>query len=246
MTRLRIVICDDIKEERIKLKEYIRRLEKDDSLELDITEYESGEELLRVYGSRPEPDVMFLDIYMKNMTGVEVARRLLEKGYSGSVVFCTTSIDHAIESYKLRADGYLVKPYSYEDFLDAIWRCRRHLHKSHKTLSFVSERIEHTVPRKSIIFIETASRACDVHTDDGVYTTYKKISEFEKELKDDPSYLKVSRCYLINMNRLERALDDCLIFDNGDTIPLPQRDKKKLQQTVNDWFWKATRGEIDG
>ncbi len=243
---MRIVICDDIAEERQKLKSYIRRLEAEDTLELDITEYGSGEALLAAYGRRDIPDVMFLDVYMDGLTGVETAKALKEKGYSGSIVFCTTSIDHAVESYKLKADGYLVKPYSYEDFLDAIWRCREHLKKSHRSISFVSERIEYSVPRKSVTFIETSARACAVHTDDGVYTTYKKISEFENDLKDEPSCLKVGRCFLVNMNRLERVSEESLIFDNGETIPLPQRDKKRLRQTVNDWFWKAARGEFNG
>lgn len=240
---MRIVICDDIAEERARLKGYIRRLEKDDTLELDITEYQSGAELLSAYGTRTLPDVIFLDIYMSGLTGVEVAKELSHRGYGGSVVFCTTSLDHAVESYKLKADGYLVKPYSYEDFLDAIWRCRQHLQKSQKGITFVSDRIDYNIPLRKVSFIETAGRACSVHTDEGAYTTYKKISEFENELSNEPAYLKVGRCYLVNMNRIKTLSDDRIIFDDGEAIPLPSRDKKRLQQTVNDWFWKATRGE---
>ncbi|MBQ9770180.1 MAG: response regulator transcription factor [Clostridia bacterium] len=240
---MRIVICDDIADERLRLKNYIRRLEKDDALELEITEYSCGEDLLAAYGKRDIPDVLFLDVYMTGLTGVDVARAVKEKGFSGSIVFCTTSIDHAVESYRLKADGYLVKPYSYEDFLEAIWRCRKHLQKSHKGLTFTSERIEYTIPYRKITFIETSGRACAVHTDDGDLTTYKKIGEFEKELGGEASWLKVGRCFLVNMNRIKRLSEDALVFDSGDSVPLPSRDKKRLQQTVNDWFWRVARGE---
>lgn len=180
---------------------------------------------------------------MSGITGAQVAKRLIEMGYDRSLVFCTTSLDHAVESYKLKADGYLVKPYSYEEFLDAIWRSRQHLQKSRKGLSFVSERIDYHIPLKNILFIETSGRVCAVHTDDGVFTTYKKIGEFENELRGEPSFLKVSRCYLVNMNRIKNFSDISIILSSGDTVPLPSRDKKRLQQTVNDWFWKVARGE---
>ncbi len=239
---MRIVICDDIAEERNRLKDYIRRLEKDDNLELQITEYQSGEDLLRVYGTITPPDVIFLDIYMDGLTGTQVAAELKAKGYEGSVIFCTTSIDHAAESYKLKADGYLVKPYSYEDFLDAIWRARQHMQKSQKGLSFVSERIDYTIPLRKIHYIETSGRACSVHTDQGSYPTYKKIGEFEADLSLEPSFLKVGRCYIVNMNLISRFTEDGLLMKDGSLVPLPSRDKKKLQQTVNDWFWKTARG----
>ncbi len=242
---MRIIICDDISEERARLKNYIRRLEKDDALELDITEYTCGEDLLSAYGKRTPPDVMFLDVYMEGLTGVEVAKTLKEKGYGGSVIFCTTSLDHAVESYKLKADGYLVKPYSYEDFLDAIWRARRHMQKAQKGISFVSERIEYSIPLAKISFIETSGRACAVHTSDEVYTTYKKIGEFEKELEKEASFLKVGRCFLVNMNSIDRMHEDSILFKNGETLPLPSRDKNRLRQTVNDWFWALTRGDRD-
>lgn len=242
---MRIVICDDIAEERIKLKGYIRRLEKDDTLELEITEYDCGEALLAAYGKFPIPDVIFLDVYMQGLTGVEVAKKLTEKGYDGSIVFCTTSLDHAVESYKLKADGYLVKPYSYEDFLESIWRCRTRLQKSQKGITFVSERIDYNIPRGKVCFIETSGRACAVHTADGVYTTYKKISEFEAELRDESSFLKLGRCYLVNMNHIKKLSDDCIILSNEESLPLPSRERKKIQQLINDWFWSAARGEIN-
>lgn len=243
--RMKIVICDDLTEERKTLREYIRRLEKEDSLELDITEFDSAEALITAYDKGLTPDVIFLDVYMPGAIGTVAAKALADKGYSGSVVFCTTSLDHAVESYRLKADGYLVKPYSYEDFLGAIWRCRARFERSKKCLSFVSERIDYSVPLGDITYIETANRGCDVHTVKQTFFTYKKIGEIEGELRGESAFLKVGRCYLVNMSRIKKADADSLIFADGDSVPLPSRDKKRLLQTVNDWFWKTARGEHD-
>ena len=242
---MKIVICDDLAEERKILREYIRRLEKDDSLELDITEFDSAEAMIAAYDNGLIPDVVFLDIYMSGTIGTVAAKALADKGYSGSVVFCTTSLDHAVESYKLKADGYLVKPYSYEDFLGAIWRCRVHFEKSKKCLSFVSERIDYHIPLENITYIETANRGCDIHTMNQTFFTYKKIGEIEKDLQNESAFLKIGRCFIINMRRIKTTQSDSLLLADGNRIPLPARDKKRLLQAVNDWFWTAARGEHD-
>ncbi len=242
---MRIVICDDLAEERKTLREYLRRMEKEDSLELDITEFDSAERLIAAYDKGFVPDVVFLDIYMSGTIGTVAAKALADKGYSGSVVFCTTSLDHAVESYKLKADGYLVKPYSYEDFLGAIWRCRARFEKSKKCLSFVSERIDYRIPLGDITYIETANRGCDVHTMKQTFFTYKKIGEIEEELREETAFLKIGRCFIVNLSRIKKTESDSLLLADGNSIPLPARDKKRLLQAVNDWFWKAARGEHD-
>lgn len=238
--KMRIALCDDLSEERANLKTYIRRLEKSEHLELDITEFSSAEALIAAYDKGYVPDVLFLDIYMGGLQGNEAARLLADRGYSGSVVFCTTSLDHAVESYRLRADGYLVKPYSYEDFLHAIWRCRTRFEKSRECLSFISERIDYQVPYGDVTYIETTNRGCTVHTRTATYFTYRKIGEFETDLVHRPAFLKVGRCYIVNMSRIVKASSDSLDM-GGDSIPLPSRDKKRLLQTINDWYWQAAR-----
>ena len=80
MTGLRIVICDDLIEERKRLKNYIRRLEKDDNLELEITEFSAGEELIAFFKNGGSADLLFLDIYMNGINGVDTARTLGDMG----------------------------------------------------------------------------------------------------------------------------------------------------------------------
>lgn len=242
---MKIAVCDDMLEQRRILKDYLRRLEKEEHLEFDVCEFTSGEALLEYMksGKHTPPDCLFLDIYMHEFDGIATMRELRAMGYDGSVVFCTTSIDHAVESYKLKADGYLVKPFNYEDFIEAIWRCRSRFEKSRKCLRFVSERLEYVIPFNDVVYIETEQRYCVVHTKKESVRTYKKISEFEAEVAVEPSFIKIGRCYLVNMNAISKLEPEKLILSNGSEIILPSRDRKKLLQTINDYFWGLARGE---
>lgn len=236
---MNIAVCDDLTQERERLKGYLRRLEKEENVEISITEFASGESLISYCEKNPFPDICFIDVYMEGMNGVECARELIARGCSSSIVFCTTSLDHALDGFRLKADGYLVKPYDYSDFTDAIWRCKKHFEQNRKCLCFVSDRFDYNVPFKEIAFIETDARCCVVHTLTEQIRTYKKIGDFEKQTEGEPSFLKIHRGCIVNMNTMASVSDSEIVFKNGERVFLPARSKK-LQQQINDFFWKST------
>jgi len=240
---MRIAICDDLASERKTLIGFVRRLEQEENIELDIVEYNSAENMLSARDPSRPAEILFLDIYMQGMNGDEAARILIDQGYQGSIVFCTTSKEHALEAFRLKADGYLVKPYDYESFCEAIWRCRQKFEKAKKALSFISDRFEYNIPLKEVAFIETNARCCVVHTLKEQIRTYKKMGDFEKSVESESSFLKITRSCIINMNSLKSIKDIELTFQNGEKLLLPARSKK-LQQQINDYFWKAAYNEV--
>lgn len=240
---VKVAVCDDLEQERKTLCDCLRRYEKEENLELDIFEYDGAETLISDFRKGNAPDVLFLDIYMNGLSGTDALKTLLNEGFSGSTVLCTTSRDHALDGYRLKAEGYLVKPYDYGDFLAAIWHCKRRFDESKKSVTFISERLSHTVPLKEIMFMETDGKGSSVHTGTGSFFTWKKLCEFEEELKEEPSFIRVGRYYIVNLNSVANTTDDKLIFTDGKSINLPVRDKNRIRTEVNDWFWKKLREE---
>ena len=107
---LRIAITDDLNSEREKLSSaIIAPFEKVGLNVGNIDEYTSGEGLLKQF-SAGKYDLIFLDIYMGGMSGVETAKRIRAIDKNVMLVFVTTSNEFASESYALRANFYLLKP----------------------------------------------------------------------------------------------------------------------------------------
>ena len=231
---MRVAICDDNELERRRLELFLRRLEKDEKVTMDISMYDSGEAILNACESGQTFDILFLDIYMQGISGISVAKNLSDAGFKGSVIFCTSSMEHAVESYKLKADGYIVKPFEYKDFVDAIWRCRERFDR--KCLSFRAERLEYNLPMKDILYIETKTRGCGIHTADKEYITYKKISELSDELTSEEGFIRIGRSFIVNLANVVECDNDMMTLTNGDTIPLPIREKAKYRQMINDYI----------
>ena len=111
---MRLAIVDDLKTERALLKERLSQQLALRGVEADIWEFESGEAFLAAEKER-RFSAAFLDIYMDGMTGMEAAKELRKSDTDCLLVFTTTSTDHALEGFQVRALHYLVKPFSEEE-----------------------------------------------------------------------------------------------------------------------------------
>ena len=106
---MRIAIVDDLSGERALLREQLARQLARRGAEAELLEFDSGEAFLAAEKER-RFTAAFLDIYMEGMTGMEAARALRKTDTDCLLVFTTTSTDHALEGFQVRALHYLVKP----------------------------------------------------------------------------------------------------------------------------------------
>ena len=115
---MRIAIVDDLAAERTLLKDRLERQLQRRTVQADILEYESSKTFLEAAREAPFT-AAFLDIYMDGMTGMEAAKELRKTNTDCLLVFTTTSTDHALEGFQVRALHYLVKPFTEAD-IDAL------------------------------------------------------------------------------------------------------------------------------
>ena len=114
---MKCAILDDQQGCRSEICESLRRYAKHrmpaETLQLD--EYASGEAFLKIF-RKERYDLLFLDQYMNELSGLATAQEIRRQDPVVPLVFVTTSRDHAVDSYGVRASGYLVKPYTQEAF----------------------------------------------------------------------------------------------------------------------------------
>ena len=108
---MRFAIVDDLEPERTLLKERLARQLRQRGTEAELLEFDSGEAFLAAEKER-RFTAAFLDIYMEGLSGMDAARELRKTDTDCLLVFTTTSTDHALEGFQVRAFHYLVKPFS--------------------------------------------------------------------------------------------------------------------------------------
>lgn len=241
---MQIVICDDLKEERATLREHIHSFSLTAALDYTIEEYESAECLLNAvkYGDIC-PDIIFMDIYMEGMTGMDAAKQMMADGFSGALIFTTTSDSHSIESYKIMADGYLLKPFTRSEFNSNFERAVRNYIESFKTVSFLCDRLEFRLYQKDLEFVESTARGSYLHAKGETLRTSKLIAEFAKELLQEEYFLQCHRSCIVNLNFVAKVESDHVLMKSGEKAPLAMQNRQAFKKAVSDYFFLKMRND---
>lgn len=224
-----IGICDDSEIELTILKNFIDKHFLERKLEYTIYSFTSGEELVSYYQEHTL-DLLFLDIYMKQLDGIETGRAIRTLDTRVEIIFCTASSSYALESYDLLASGYLVKPFDpdkmrilLEKFIESRPQAE------HKHLVVKSNYNNRVIELDDIVHIESDDKVLMIHTTDGEeIRTYGKLNEIEQEL-DTPNFLRCHQSFIINMTHIKSVDENDFVTDNGDLVPIRKREIRKIK-----------------
>ncbi|MCD8039780.1 MAG: response regulator transcription factor [Lachnospiraceae bacterium] len=233
-----IYLCDDSDADSLRLQHYLNAFARENGLHFDTKIFSSGKTLIASWMNAPEkPVLVFLDIYMEGLSGVDTARRLRDMGYNAGIIFTTSSAEHAMDSYEVNALYYLHKPYDREDFGRAMERCRHILDNRQEFFTFKHKKKSLSVSYDDILFFETGSLSHSIimHTIDGAYFFIGTMSQVTKALEQSTMFLAVGRSFTINLNHVSDTMENDLIMSDNSIIQIPLRKRKEVFAAIEKW-----------
>lgn len=236
MAELVIGICDDLEAERSNLarmvRSYCRRREQSVRLRL----FSGGEELLAAVRGQGDIQILFLDIYMPGLSGMETARRVRELDGGIAIVFATTSQDHGMDSFAVQASDYLVKPFREEDVARALDWCLEHIPESLRCLSVYAEGERREIPLTAIRYIEVLGHQCRVHTQREIVVTRRGLDDLESAV-DSGDFLRCHRSFLVNMNAVRTIEGSDFRMEDGALVPIGSSNAPRVRRLFLDWTY---------
>lgn len=209
----RIAICDDEKTMGEYLKQLIQR-RIGDSKEYQVEVFSKGQELLK---EGKDFDIFFLDIDLKDMSGLEMARSL-RKESEAVIVFVTALKEYVFDAFDVHAFQYLLKPIDENKFFKVLDRAIAECRPSKKSEPLVIrvKGIYRNIPKESILYAENEARKVVLHLKEEQISYYAKMSELEGILGD--SFFRCHRGYLVNFSAVEGYDTGNIQLKNGETI----------------------------
>ena len=193
-----------------------------------INTFKSGEALLAAFAPGAF-DVVFLDIYMGGMTGMETAQKMRETDPGFALVFITGSEKHALEAFGVRACAYVPKPVNREAMEAAFAQCQNVFLKKARFIEIVTDRQNVRIPLVNIYYVEVFDKDVLFHTSIGVMRTYMPLDDIERKL--GASFMRCHRSYLVNMNHVERIREQDILMKSGDAVPMRQRGRSEIRES---------------
>ena len=210
---IRIAIVDDEK----VIKEQIKKLIEKKQTDCEIDTYGTGEDLLKddsVY------DIIFLDIQMDGMNGIDTARALRQKTEDTVLIFITGVKEYVFDAFDVAAFHYLIKPIEENKFRTvydrAVLEAGKKKQHSMGQLFVKTRKRNVTLEQSDILYIESRAKKVEIHTRNDIVEAYAGIGELEKQLTEN--FYRCHRGYLVNMAFISEYSSDSITLNNGETI----------------------------
>lgn len=212
---MRIAVVDD---ERT-IREQVGRLVKKYSPACILEEYGTGGELLASTG---EYDIVFLDIQMEGMNGIDTARALRRRQEDVVLIFITGVKDYVWEAFDVSAFHYLLKPIEEKKLAEVLKRAGREAEKRRagrrETIFIKTKNRGLTIGKSDILYIESQGRKVEIHTKTEVVEAYAAMRELEQQLGG--GFFRCHRGYLVNLAYIAEYETDGVGLNNGEKILL--------------------------
>ena len=238
---MRIAIVDDLADERAWLKERLARQLALRGAEAELLEFDSGESFLAAE-KKQRFTAAFLDIYMDGMSGMEAAKELRKTDASCLLVFTTTSADHALEGFQVRALHYLVKPFS-ESELSAL--LDEMLAKLPRPEPFLAVKVGGSDVRlfyRDMICAEHFAHMINIRTTAGkTLATRQSFKVFTEPLRKDTRFFVCGRGVIVNLEHAADFQDAAFCMTDGSRVYVSQELRKSARQAFMEFLLQKGR-----
>lgn len=227
----RIAIVEDEQENIETTKGYIRRFEAESGERFEVSCYTDGDEITADY--RAVYDIIFLDVKMKRMDGMETAKYIRTLDRDVILIFITNMAQYAIKGYAVDALDFLLKPLSYFAFAEQLRRSVERL-KARKT-AYLLLPIENGVRKmdvSQVYYIESFKHQMIVHTKEGEFTLSETMRELEGRLAGS-DFFRCNNCYLINLMHVGGVKDSTVVVAGQELAISRPRKKAFMEALVN-------------
>lgn len=222
---LQLAVCDDERVFRSDLRKILGTELELCGIDYHISEFTSGEELIAGL-EKADCQILFLDIEMKGIDGVEAARRLRETKRQMEIIFVTSYADFVFQGYEVRALNYILKPYEPEKIAAVLHTALEALDIEAEKYYVIDQRGGSIrVPLSSVKYFSSDRRTVHAVTTEQEYTFYEKLSDLETELPD--TFVRIHNRYLVHLKYLEAVRQNTAVVD-GEELPVSRSCKSGL------------------
>lgn len=223
---INVAIVEDDLTAYENIKDLLQRYSSETGLQISIQYFDGGRSFLK--SLKPTYDIVFMDINMPDMDGLETARRMRVVDNSVFLIFVTDLAQFAIKGYEVDASDFIVKPVRYEHLRQKLNRLVAIISskKDEPKVFLHSENSNVIVNTSDILYIEIINHRLYYHTKKGIYDVYGSLSDIEKTLPS--SFVRCNHCYLVNLAYVT-AVKKYTVYIGEVTLMISHPKKKEFQ-----------------
>lgn len=235
--------CYVVDDEPHAIETLVSYIEKAPGLEL-LGSSTNPLEALDLINTSVHPDITFLDIDMPQLSGLDLAGLISDRT---AVIFTTAFPNYALGAFEKNAVDYLLKPISFERFLNSVKKVSAHLSAHIQSPAndhiFIKANIKGKVTRLNftdIVYVESIKNYVIIYTEEGKMITYLTMKELGAALPSE-KFFRVHKSFMVNSEKIKTVNGVNILLQNDMMIPLGQMYKTALQDYINTKLVRSSR-----
>jgi len=240
---LKFAICDDLTAEANALKNHIEHYAQEKSLRIEIDAYSEAQAILGVLAHIAEYDLIFLDIYMEQLNGIDLARQLRKKGDRSRIIFFSTSKEHALDAFGVNASNYLVKPVSYDKLACAIDAALEQRLEQEASFKVIADHGGITIRLRDLVYAESQRNYQHLFLADGSVEKVRITGgELYSQLGGRPEFVRLGASFIVNLRHVNTVTAHEVNLAGRYLVPVPRGSYAELKKKYLNFFLSGGEG----
>ncbi len=228
---INIAIVEDSEKDAEKLADFVRRALNEAGEQCVISPFKNSVSFLEGY--RANYDIVFMDIELPDIDGMDAAKRLRAMDADVILIFVTNMAQFAVNGYAVDAMDFMVKPVSYDNLKLKMARALKRLDgRKDEKLVIQGKTGAQVVSIPKIRYVEVMNHKLTIFTTEGTVTASGSLSKIEEKLAGF-AFSRCNNCYLVNLNYVT-GVDDFTAYVGADALTISRSRKKQFMKDIAD------------
>ncbi len=232
----RIGICDDEKNTCMEIEKMICEYAKQNSVEFTISTWYTGEELCEAF-EETKLDLLFLDIELVTINGIEVGRYIRNEleNHEIAIAYISSKSSYAMDLFKIHPIDFLIKPVRYEDVMEIIEESLKYYRRNKMIFEYHARGVYGKVQYKDIICFSSDNKKINITTPQSILSFNGRLRDILPQLPDN--FIQIHQSYIINIDHMITCSYDSVTMLGNLVLNISQPYRKEVRRQISEFNW---------
>lgn len=230
---MRTIICDDEKSTCAEIEQMLRHFAFEKCVKLEADVFFDGNALTRYLKQEKAPDILFLDIELPGVNGVEIGKYIRDilRNSEMFLVYISSKKEYALELFQNQPFDFLVKPIKKEKLYHVMEKIMNIAGRNERNFTYQNQGNTYCIMYKDILYFQSDGRKVNIVMENDVQSFYGRLSEVE-ETCPESLFLRIHKSYLINLYNVKEITYKWVKMANEDVLDISRSNRVMIRRKV--------------
>jgi len=230
---MRTIICDDETSVCAEMEQMLKHFASEKEIRLDLEVFYDGNELAQYLKKEDAPDILFLDIQLPGMNGVDIGKYIREtlQNTDMLLIYISSREEYAMDLFQNQPFDFMIKPITEEKLCHVMEKILQRVTTASRSFLYKIQGNSYQIMYKDILYFQSDGRKIDIVTKNKTESFYGQLSEIEKVCPEN-LFLRIHKSYLVNIHHMKEITYQWVKMINDDVLVISKANRSEIRRQI--------------